>query len=356
MIWKIEKPENDVNNIPSYAPGTPEREKLLSELEKLKGRPAEIPLIIGGKEVKTDNVFEIKCPHRKDVVLGKAHLAGEEALKFAIENSLDAHEKWANMDWYHRTAIFRKAADLLAGQYRTRHIAAIMMNHSKNPYEAEIDLAELVDFWNFNAYYARQIYEIQPSQYPGESNRTDWRPIEGFVFAVAPFNFYAIGGNLPSAPAIVGNVALWKPATSVIFSNYKIMKLLIETGLPAGIINFVPFPHKHMDVVLKHRDFAGLHFTGSYETFATLWESIGKNIRNYKNFPRVVGETGGKDFIFAHKSADPRGLAINIMRGAFEYQGQKCSAASRAYIPESIWPKVKKIIQEEQPKIKCGPV
>ncbi len=355
MIWPIEKPKNDVDTIPTYSSGSAERERLLDEIERMKNTTLEIPLIIGGKEVKTDDIFEVRCPHNRELVLARAHLAGEEELKEAIDAALAAHEEWANMDWYHRTAIFKKAADMLSGPYRTRNIAAIMLNQSKNPYEAEIDLAELVDFWNFNSYYTKMIYENQPNQYPGEMNRLDWRPLEGFILAIPPFNFYSIGGNLPTAPAIVGNVALWKPSRAVLLSNYEIMRVLLEAGLPGGVINFVPFSSKYGDIVLKHPDFAGLHFTGSYETLVTLWNKIGANLENYRNFPRIVGETGGKDFIFVHNSADPRGVAINILRGGFGYQGQKCSAVSRVYVPEGMWGEIKSVLLEELPKVRYGP-
>ena len=356
MIWPNEKPKNDVDTIPTYSSGTPEREKLLKEIEEIKRRsPVEIPLIINGKEVKTDKIFEVRCPHDKDLVLARAHLAEEDELKEAIDAALAAHEEWANTNWYHRHAVFKKAADLLSGPRRTKNTAAIMLNQSKNPFEAEIDLAELVDFWRFNTYYAAMIYGMQPDQFPGELNRLDWRPLEGFVLAVPPFNFYSIAGNLPTAPAIVGNVTLWKPSRSVIFSNYEIMKVLLEAGVPPGVINFVPFSSKHGDVVFDHPDFAGLHFTGSYETLVTLWNKIGSNLEKYRNFPRIVGETGGKDFTVVHESADPRGVAINIIRGGFGYQGQKCSALSRAYVPEGMWPTVKEIIVEELKQMTMGP-
>ena len=356
MIWPNEKPKNDVDTITTYASGTPEREKLLKEIEAIKkSSPVEIPLIINGKEVKTDSVFEVRAPHDRELILAKAYLAEEDELKEAIDAALAAHEEWADIDWYHRTAVFKKAADLLSGPRRIQNTAAIMLNQSKNPYEAEIDLAELVDFWRLNVYYAGMIYEMQPGQFNGEMNRLDWRPLEGFVLAIPPFNFYSIAGNLPTAPAIVGNVALWKPSRSVILSNYGIMKVLLEAGVPPGVINFVPFSSKYSDVVFDHPDFAGLHFTGSYETLVTLWNKIGSNLEKYRNFPRIVGETGGKDFIFAHKSADPRGVAINIMRGGFGYQGQKCSAVSRVYIPEGMWSEIKSVLAEEIPKITKGP-
>jgi 1-pyrroline-5-carboxylate dehydrogenase len=353
--WRLEKPHNDVNKIPTYAPGTPERAQLLKEIEALKRTTEEIPLIINGEPVKTGQTVDVVCPHDHKRVLARAHLAGEPELRRAIDAALEAHKTWSTMDGYDRAAIFMRAADLLAGPRRIQNIAAIMLNQSKTPFEAEIDLAELVDFWRFNAYYMQFLYEQQPDQISGEINRFDWRPLEGFVLAVPPFNFYSIGGNLPTAPALVGNVALWKPARSVLLSNYRIMQILIEAGLPKGVINFVPFSSQYSDVVLKHPYFAGLHFTGSYETLIHLWNEIGKNLPSYKNFPRIVGETGGKDFVFVHSSADVDVVAANTIRGAFEYQGQKCSAASRMYVPQSLWPAIKKRFLEELSKLKVGP-
>ena len=356
MIWNIERPVNDVNTIRSYAPNSAERKKLQEELFAMRKRTVEIPLIIDGKEVETGTFGYVRCPDDHDTVLARAHIAGEAELKRAVESALAAQVSWAKMDWYHRVAVFQKAAALLSGPRRTRNIAAIMLNHSKNPYEAEIDLAELVDFWSFNAYFTRQIYEMQPNQYPGETNRFDWRPLEGFVLAIPPFNFYSIAGNLPTAPAMVGNVALWKPARSVIFSNYEIFKVLVEAGLPPGVINFVPFSSKDAPVLLDHPALAGVHFTGSYDTLVQIWKRVGSNLEKYRNFPRIVGETGGKDFIFMHPSADVRGTVVNLIRGAFEYQGQKCSACSRAYIPESRWPEVERLLKEEVPKVPMGRV
>lgn len=356
MIWNIERPSNDVNTIRSYAPDSAERQKLEAALAAVRKETVEIPLVIDGKEVRTGNLLDVRRPDDHRVVLARAHVAGEAELRSAVESALAAHERWAALDWYHRVAVFQKAATLLAGPRRTRNIAAIMLNHSKNPYEAEIDLAELVDFWAFNAYFTRQIYEMQPNQYPGETNRFDWRPLEGFVLAIPPFNFYSIAGNLPTAPAMVGNVALWKPARSVILSNYEIFRVLVEAGLPPGVINFVPFPSKEAPVLLDHPALAGIHFTGSYDTLVQIWKRVGANLEKYRNFPRIVGETGGKDFIFMHPSADVRGTAMNLIRGAFEYQGQKCSACSRAYIPESQWPEVERILKEEVPKVPMGPV
>jgi len=356
MNWNVERPVNDVNTIRTYAPNSVERRRLEEEIAAMRRGPVEVPLVIAGKEVKSGAVVEVPCPDDRATVLARAHLAGPEELQRAIESAIAAQAAWARLDWYRRAAVFVKAATLLAGPRRTRNIAAIMLNHSKNPYEAEIDLAELVDFWNFNAYFARQIYEIQPNQYPGETNRFDWRPLEGFVLAVPPFNFYSIAGNLPTAPAIVGNVALWKPARSVIRSNWEIFRVLVEAGLPPGVINFVPFSSRDANHVLDHPDLAGIHFTGSYDTLVHVWKRVGSRLEQYRNFPRIVGETGGKDFIVMHPSGDVRGTAINLMRGAFEYQGQKCSACSRAYIPASRWPEVEKVLKEEIPKIPVGPV
>ena len=323
MSANIERPINDVNSIRSYAPGSPERPKLEEELAALQRSVTEIPLVIGGKEVRTGTVVDVPRPDRHGVVLARAHLAGPGELEEAVAAALAARDMWARTEWSRRVAVFQKAAALLAGPRRTRHIAAIMLNHSKNPYEAEIDLAELVDFWNFNVYFARQIYEMQPGQYPGETNRFDWRPLEGFVLAIPPFNFYSIAGNLPTAPAMVGNVVNWKPARSVVFSNYEIFRVLVEAGLPAGVINFVPFSSSNADVLLDHPALAGIHFTGSYSTLVQLWKRVGTNLEKYRNFPRIVGETGGKDFVFMHPSADVPGTTLNLIRGAFEYQGQK---------------------------------
>jgi len=356
MSFNLERPVNDVNTIRSYAPGSTDRRRLEEELTAMRKAPLEIPLIIGGHEVRTGTVLEVPCPDDTGVVLARAHLAGPDELRRAVESALSARAEWAGMDWYRRVSVFVKAATLLAGPRRARNVSAIMLNHSKNPYEAEIDLAELVDFWNFNAYFARQVYEIQPAQYPGETNRFDWRPLEGFVLAVPPFNFYSIAGNLPTAPALVGNVALWKPARAVIRSNFEIFKVLVEAGLPAGVINFVPFSSRDANVVLDHADLAGVHFTGSYDTLVRLWKRVGENLEKYRNFPRIVGETGGKDFVIMHPSADVRGTVLNLIRGAFEYQGQKCSACSRAYLPASQWPEAERILKEEVPKVPLGPV
>ncbi len=355
-IWKAEKPRNDMDRIFSYAPGTIERDQLLQRLRTLKGQTEEIPLVIAGQTVRTAANFEVRCPHDHQRVLARAHLATERELRWAIEAALEAQKSWAALDWYQRAAIFYRAADLLAGPRRLEHIAAIMVNQSKTPFEAEIDLAELVDFWRFNAYYMQLLYEQQPDQGTGELNRFDWRPLEGFVLAIPPFNFYSIGGNLASAPAMVGNVVLWKPARSVLLANYRIMQVLQEAGLPAGVINFVPFDSQLSDMVLTHPALAGLHFTGSYDTLVRLWQRLGAALPGYHNFPRIVGETGGKDFIIVHPSADIEVVAANAIRGAFEYQGQKCSAASRLYVPATQWQSLKARLLEELPKLKVGPV
>jgi 1-pyrroline-5-carboxylate dehydrogenase len=355
-IWRAEKPRNDVDRIFSYAPGTPERDHLVQQLNALKGQTEEIPLIIAGRAVQTDAIFEVRCPHDHQRILARAHLATEQELRWAIDAALDAQETWAGLDWYQQAAIFYRAADLLAGPRRLEHIAAIMVNQSKTPFEAEIDLAELVDFWRFNAFYLQFLYAQQPNQGTGELNRFDWRPLEGFVLAIPPFNFYSIGGNLATAPAMLGNVVLWKPARSVLLANYRIMQVLQEAGLPEGVINFVPFARQYSDVVLGHPALAGVHFTGSYDTLVHLWQRLGVGLPDYKNFPRIVGETGGKDFIVAHPSADVEVLAANVIRGAFEYQGQKCSAASRLYVPVTLWNRLKARLLEELPNVKVGPV
>jgi 1-pyrroline-5-carboxylate dehydrogenase len=355
-VWRLEKPRTEMDHIFSYAPGTAERERLLQRLETLGQHPEDIPLIIAGRPVETGDLFEVRCPHRHQQVLARAHQATQQELKRAIEAALAAQASWAALDWYQRAAVFLRAADLLAGPHRIEHIAAIMVNQSKTPFEAEIDLAELVDFWRFNAFYLQFLYAQQPDQAPGEINRFDWRPLEGFVLAIPPFNFYSIGGNLATAPAMAGNVVLWKPARSVLLANYRIMQVLQEAGLPEGVINFVPFSHRDSEVVLQHPALAGVHFTGSYETLVQLWQHISANLPEYHNFPRIVGETGGKDFIVAHPSADVEALAANVIRGAFEYQGQKCSAASRLYVPNTLWEPLKARLRQELPAVKVGAV
>lgn len=356
MLWSIEKPENEMEKILDYSPGTEEREELQQELEMVKDETVDIPLVIDGEEIKTGKTEEIISPHDHDNVIGRVHLAREDEIELAIEAAEEAHEDWSQINWYHRAAVFKKAADLLAGPKRIQNIAAIMMNQSKNPYEAEIDLAELVDFWRLNAYYMKFIYEQQPDQIESEMNRLDWRPLEGFVLAITPFNFYSIAGNLPASPAIVGNTVIWKPSLNVSFSNYQIMRIWLEAGLDDGVINFLPFPSEISEQLTEHRDLAGVNFTGSYVTLTYLWDVINSNIKNYQNFPRIVGEAGGKDFIFIHDSADINNAAINIIRGSFGFQGQKCSASSRVYCPKSMWDDLKEILDQEVPEITIGPV
>jgi len=351
---QISRPKNEVNI--SYSSGTKEHEDLLNEIEKIKKETVEIPLIIGGKKIRSDEVVEIRCPHDHKLVLGKVHLASKDLLLKSVYAALDVHSYWSSLNWDQRVAIFRKAADLLSKKERIRHVAATLMNLSKNPFEAESDVTEFIDFLKYNAFFVQQIFTEGLDQENFEMNRLDWRPLEGFVLAISPFNFYALGGNLCTTSTMLGNVALWKPATNAAFVNYEIMKLLIQAGLPPGIINFVPFKSKNSEILLKHPDLAGLHFTGSYDTLVKLWMEISKNIPQYKNFPRIVGETGGKGFIFVHRSADVQHVVASIIKGGFGSQGQKCSAASRLYIPKILWSDVKKLLKDNLLKIKYGPV
>ena len=352
-------PQNEPNL--TYAPGTAERSQLKAALEELKAKQIEVPLIIGGKEVRTGDTAKIACPHDHSINLGTYHKAGPKEVQMAIDAAMAAKPVWESLRWEERAAIFLKAADLLAGPYRFLLNAATMLNISKNPFQAEIDSAcELIDFIRFNVYFAQQIYADQPMHNSRFLwNYTQHRPMEGFIFAVAPFNFTAIAGNLPTAPAIMGNTVVWKPASSAVYAPYHFMKLLQEAGLPDGVINFVPGSGSNVgDTVLDSPDFAGIHFTGSTAVFQSMWKTIGNNLaeNKYKTYPRIVGETGGKDFIFAHKSADVKALATAIVRGSFEFQGQKCSAASRAYIPESLWQPVMDEIKIQTDRIKMGDV
>ncbi len=354
--FEIREPDNEP--IKSYAPGTPERSALKEELERLKNQQIEIPAIIGGEEVKTSNTADVVMPHNHSHKLATVHLSGAEEVKKAEKAALEARQKWADMPWEHRVSVFKKAADLLSGPWRYTLNAATMLGQSKTPHQSEIDaVAELIDFFRYNSYYLTQIYQGQPYSPDGMWNRTEYRPLEGFVFAVTPFNFTSIAGNLPTAPVICGNVSLWKPATSSIYSSYYIMKLLEEAGLPEGVINFLPGSGADVgDPVMKSKNLSGLHFTGSTATFQHLWKQIANNIEDYKTYPRIVGETGGKDFIFAHPSADVDALVVAALRAAYEYQGQKCSAASRIYLPESIWDDFSEQILEEISKVKVGEV
>lgn len=340
---KFSLPDPVNEPIKAYRSGSPERTELKTMLDKMAGEQIEIPLIIGGKEIKTGNMGKCVMPHDHQHVLATFHKAGPKEVELAVEASQKAWKTWSNLNWWERASIFKKAASLLAGPWRPVLNAATMLNQSKNVFQAEIDAAcELIDFWNFNVKYMEQIYEQQPFSPAGQWNRVEQRALEGFIFAVTPFNFTSIAGNLPTAPAMMGNTVLWKPASSAVFSAYYLMKLFEDAGLPAGVINFIPGSGKDVGPnVLSHPRLAGVHFTGSTAVFQSMWKIIGTNIAGYKTYPRIVGETGGKDFIFAHNSADLDELNTALIRGAFEYQGQKCSAASRAYIPQSIWPELK---------------
>lgn len=341
-IFKIDLPVNEP--VLSYTPGSPEKKSLKAKIAQLKKTNIEIPLIIGGKEIKTGNLGDCRCPHDHGTLLGQYHKAGKKEVKSAVNTALKTRQKWAATPWQQRAAIFLKAADLLAGPYRDLLNASTMLGQSKNAFQAEIDSAcELIDFFRFNCFFMTRLYQEQPISAPGFWNRSEYRPLEGFVFAVTPFNFTSIAGNLPTAPAIMGNTVVWKPASSSVYSSYFIMQLLAEAGLPDGVINFIPGSGAQVgDLVLASPDLAGVHFTGSTAVFQSMWKTIGGNIDNYKSYPRIVGETGGKDFIFVHESAHIDAVVTAMVRGAFEYQGQKCSAASRAYVPDNLWPKIKK--------------
>jgi len=353
-IFNVPLPKNEP--IFPYGPGSAEKKEVKEKLNELKNKQIEIPIIIGGKEVKTGNFGECRCPHNHEHLLGTYHKAGEKEVEMAVEAALQAGKKWAKMSWQSRAAIFLRAADLLAGPYRPVLNAATMLAQSKTIYQAEIDAAcELIDFFRFNAYYMQKIYEQQPESSIGCWNYVEQRPLEGFVFAVTPFNFTSIAGNLPTAPAMMGNVVLWKPASSAVYSAHFIMQLLKQAGLPDGVINMIPGPGGSVgNPVMANPNLAGIHFTGSTEVFQGMWKTIGNNINKYYTYPRIVGETGGKDFIFVHESADIDVTATAIVRGAFEYQGQKCSAASRAYIPESMWNELKTKLASTVKKITMG--
>jgi 1-pyrroline-5-carboxylate dehydrogenase len=329
--------------IKSYAPGSAERAELKSRLKSMSAERVEIPLIIGGEEIRSGDLAQSVMPHNHRHVLADWHRASAEHVEMAVKAAQDAAREWANWAWEDRAAVFLKAAELLATRWRATLNAATMLGQSKTAFQAEIDAAcELIDFWRFNPHYAQSLYDEQPISDRTMWNQLDYRPLEGFVYAVTPFNFTSIAGNLPTAPALMGNTVIWKPASSAMLSAYYIMKLLEEAGLPPGVINFVPGdPGMISDKLLAHRDLAGVHFTGSTAVFNNMWKTIGASMSRYKSYPRIVGETGGKDFIIAHPSADPAALSVAIARGGFEYQGQKCSAASRMYIAESIWPEVR---------------
>ena len=353
--FKVEMPKNEP--VKAYLPGSPERASLKKELERQSAEVVQVPMIIGGKEVWTERKTKAVMPHDHAHVIAEAASGGEKELKDAIAAALAARKAWTEMPMEHRVSIFLKAADLIAGPMRDKVNAATMLGQSKTAYQAEIDTCELIDFLRFNVYYLQQIYDRQPNNTPNVWNRIEYRPLEGFVTAISPFNFTSIGANLPTAPAIAGNVVLWKPATTAVLSNYYVMQALMAAGLPAGVINFVPSRGSDMSkYVLSDPNLAGFHFTGSTEVFSGVYSLVGENIKKYKTYPRLVGETGGKDFIFAHNSADVPGLVAALTRASYEYQGQKCSAASRAFVPASIWPQVKEGMLAEIEKIKIGDI
>lgn len=357
MFHSVPIPQNEP--VFSYAPGTKDRELLEEALKELSSQQFEIPAIIGGKEVFTGNTGKCVCPHDHKHILGTYHKVGEKEIRDAIEASCKARKEWENMPFSHRSAIFLKAAELLTTKYRYKFNAITMLGQSKNAHQSEIDaICELADFWRFNCYFAQQIYQQQPMySAKGEWNYSEYRALEGFIFAITPFNFTSIAGNLPSSPALMGNTVLWKPASSSVYSGYFLMKLLMEAGLPDGVINFIPGSGAIIgDTIVDSPELAGIHFTGSTEVFQDIWKRSANNVAKYKSYPRIVGETGGKDFIFAHKSSDVRALAVASLRGAFEFQGQKCSAASRMYIPESIYGEWLAHMQEMMPTIKMGDV
>ncbi|MDR3279350.1 MAG: L-glutamate gamma-semialdehyde dehydrogenase [Synergistaceae bacterium] len=354
-VYKLERPVNEPTR--DYAPGSPDAESLLKEIKRQSSIEVEIPLIIGGKEIKTGNVANVVMPHNHKHKLGVFHKAGANEVKMAIEAALEARERWAATSWDDRASISIKIADLISTKYRDTINASTILGQSKNFWQAEIDAAcEICDFLRFNAYNASDIFSFfQPLQTYKTFNRVELRPLEGFVYTVTPFNFTAIACNLNMAPVVLGNVTVWKPATTSVLSSYYLMQIYKEAGLPDGIINFVPGSGSVIsDTVLKHKYFSGLHFTGSNETFNALWGQIAENLGNYRSYPRIVGETGGKDFIFAHNSADTDALSTAIVLGAFEYQGQKCSASSRSYVPRSIWPEVRQKISDRVAKIRVG--
>jgi len=351
----IPKPINEP--ILSYAPGTPERAALKARIEELKSQQIEVPLIIGGQEIKTGNMGEMRVPHEHEHILGHYHMAGPKEVKMAIEAAMDAWQTWSKMPWESRAAIFKKMASILQRHGDQTLNAATILGQSKNAFQAEIDAScEMIDFLNFNCWYAQELYSQQPTYSPdGMWNRLEHRPLEGFIFAVTPFNFTSIAGNLPAAPALMGNVALWKPASSAVYSGHFMMNLFREAGIPDGVINYIPGSGRDVGpIVMESPSLAGVHFTGSTAVFQGMWKTVGENIANYKSYPRIVGETGGKDFCIAHESSDVDALATSMVRGAFEYQGQKCSALSRAYIPTTIWPELKEKFLAQVNEIKMG--
>ena len=355
-LFRPPEPRNEA--VKDYAPGSSERAELQSRLRQLQGERIEVPLVIGGTEIRTGDTFEAVMPHDKDHVLATVHKGGAQEVELAIGAAANAWEDWHRTPWEDRAAVFLRAAELLAGPWRSTLNAATMLGQSKTVHQAEIDAAcELVDFWRFNVEYMLRIYAEQPISGPGTWNRMEYRPLEGFVFAVSPFNFTAIGGNLPTSPALMGNTVVWKPASTAAFSSHFLMKLYEEAGLPPGVINLVYGAGAEVGTpALTSPDLAGVHFTGSTPVFQSMWKTVGDNIERYRNYPRIVGETGGKDFIVAHPSADAAAVAAAIVRGSFEYQGQKCSAASRVFAPSNLWPEIKERVVEEVRTIRMGDV
>jgi len=350
------KPYNEP--VKDYAPGSPERAELQKRLRELERERMEIPLVIGGKDVTTKQTFEAVEPHHKSHVLADVHSGGPAEVEQAIAAAREARHDWARMPWEDRASVFLRAAELLSGPWRATLNAATMLGQSKTAHQAEIDAAcELTDFFRFNVEFMTRIYKEQPNSAPGTWNRLEYRPLEGFVFAVTPFNFTAISGNLPSAPALMGNTVVWKPASTAAFSAYFVMRLLQEAGLPDGVINLVYGPGATIgDAALASQELAAIHFTGSTGVFNSMWRTVGSNVGEYRNYPRIVGETGGKDFIVAHPSADVEAVATAIVRGSFEYQGQKCSAASRVYAPSNLWPELRERLADEVKQLKVGDV
>jgi 1-pyrroline-5-carboxylate dehydrogenase len=355
-IFRPPPPRNEP--IRDYAPGSPERASLQVRLEQMKRERPEIPLVIGGKDVTTGTQRQAVMPHDKDHVLADVHQGGAAEVEEAIKAAGEAWEDWHRLPWEERASVFLRAAELLAGPWRDTLNAATMLGQSKTAHQAEIDAAcELTDFWRFNPWLMTRMYEEQPMSAPGAWNRMEYRPLEGFVFAVTPFNFTAIGGNLPTAPALLGNTVVWKPAGTAMLSAYYVMRLLQEAGLPDGVINLVYGAGKEIgDAALGSPDLAGVHFTGSTPVFQSMWKTVGRNIETYRNYPRIVGETGGKDFIVAHPTASAEEVATAIVRGSFEYQGQKCSAASRVYAPANLWPELRERLVEQVGGLKMGDV
>jgi len=355
-IYNFEKPKNEP--VLSYSPGSPERKLLEAELKDQGSKVIEIPLIIGGKEIKTGKTGKVVKPTEHRHLLATYHMATEKEISLAINAALEAKECWMNLAWMERAAIMIKAAELISKKYRYLLNAATMLGQGKNVYQAEIDSAcEVIDYLRFNAHFASLIYREQPSSDNLSINRIEYRPLEGFIYAISPFNFTAIASNLNTSVALMGNTTVWKPASTSLLSSYYLVKILKEAGLPDGVINFVPGSGSLIsNIILKHKDLAGIHFTGSNATFNSLWKLVTENLHIYRSYPKLVGETGGKDFIFAHSSADPLELSSAIARGAFEYQGQKCSAASRAYIPKSLWPDTKKSLLQMVSEMHPGDV